>query len=128
MPCSCDVDPVAFAVPDSLRECTPKSADAATICPRCLVVQSAAGTPADGDFSRVNDAFPDGDAGVALALALGLLDSLARNRSEIQTALDAVARDGADPLLAIDRLLDDPAVQPAIDLERRRVQLESLLY
>lgn len=127
MDCSCDVSPVAFAVPADLRECAPESADAAAICPRCLAVTPAdSGTEAP-DFSRVNDAFPSGEAGVALALALGLLDSLALNRAEIETALDRAERTGADPLLAIDRLLDDPRVEPAIDLERRRTQVESLL-
>jgi hypothetical protein len=30
--------------------------------------------------------------------------------------------------LVLDRLGDDPTVEPAIDLERRRHQLEQLLY
>lgn len=129
MACSCDVQPVAFAVPDSLRACAPDGAAVAATCPRCLAVEPAPdASPPDPDFSRISDAFPDGDGGAALALALGLLDSLALNRSEIESALEAAERAGADPLLAIDRLIDDPAVAPAIDLDRRRDKLESLLY
>lgn len=129
MGCSCSVDPVAFAVPDSLRECAPDGADAATICPTCLDVEPAPeSSPTDPAFDRISDAFPDGEGGVALALALGLLDSLALNRSEIETALEAAERAGADPLLAIDRLIAAPNVDPRIDLERRRDKVESLLY
>ncbi|WP_290818435.1 DUF6276 family protein [Halovivax sp.] len=128
MDCSCDVSSIAFPVPADLRECAPGTSEAAAICPRCLAVRPADGGEADPDFSTVSDAFPAGEGGVALALALGLLESLALNRAEIETALEAAERAGADPLLAIDRLLADPNVEPAIDLDRRRVQLESMLY
>lgn len=128
MPCSCAPEPVPFAVPRPLRECAPDSRDAAAICPRCLVVEPADDGPADPDFSRVNEAFPSGDAGVALALALGLLDSLAMNRQQIDVALTSVERGGRDPVLAIDRLLADPDVEPDIDLARRHHQLRQLFY
>lgn len=133
MHCSCNVAPVAFAVPPALRDCAPERVDEAAICPRCLAVASVDGNDdfdpePDPDFSRVGNAFPAGEAGVALALALGLLESLATNRAELETALERAERAGADPLLAIERLLADPSIEPAIDLERRRLQLESLLY
>ena len=129
MPCSCPVDSIPFAIPESLRDCAPESAPGASICPTCLTVEPSAEPPSgEPDFSRISDAFPGGDGGVALALTLGLLESLALNRREIERALEAAERAGVDPLLAIDRLIDDPGVEPAIDLERRRDKLESLLY
>lgn len=128
MACSCPVEPVAFAVPTSLRKCAPETSAAATICPYCLAVGPADDGAADPDFARVSDGFPPGEAGVALALCLGLLASLATNREQIADALEAVERGGADPLLAIDRLLADPSIDPAIDLERRRHQLEQLFF
>lgn len=125
--CACDREPVRFDVPSSLTAAAPQGTPTAGICPRCLtVVPASAG--GDPDFSRISDAFPDGQGGVALALAIGRLESLAGNRPAIEDALAAVERAGADPLLVIDRLLADPAVEPAIDLERRRMQLESMLY
>ncbi|WP_312911460.1 DUF6276 family protein [Natronosalvus caseinilyticus] len=128
MNCSCDVDPIAFAVSSSLRAYAPEEADAAAICPHCLRVEPATSGAGDPDFSRVSVSFPSGDAGIALALAIGLCDSLATNRTKLEGALEAVERHGADPLLAIDRVLAEPSVEPAVDLERRRHQLEQLLY
>lgn len=128
MSCSCDVSPVVFTVPPPLHECAPEGAGAAAICPHCLSVSSADSGNDDPDFNRVSDAFPGGEAGAALALTLGLLNSLAINRPKIETTLEYAEGAGADPLLAIDRLLEEPTVEPAIDLERRRPQLESLLY
>lgn len=129
MACPCPVDPVIFSVPESLRSLAPDSAGAAAICPTCLTVDPVESPPPKApDFSRVSDAFPGGEAGVAIALVLSLVDSLAHNRRELETALEAAERAGADPLLVIDRLLADPAVEPAVDLDRRRTKLESLLY
>ncbi|MFP8955171.1 DUF6276 family protein [Natrialbaceae archaeon A-CW3] len=126
--CLCDTTPITFAVPPTLRAYAPEEADAAAICPRCLRVEPAANAPDDVDFDRLSSSFPTSEAGVALALAIGLCESLATNRSALEHALEAVERNGADPLLALDRLLAEPSVEPAIDLERRRHQLEQLLY
>ncbi|WP_252701364.1 DUF6276 family protein [Natronosalvus vescus] len=128
--CDCDTTPISFAVPTSLRAYAPDEADAAAICPRCLRVEPVADTDTTDDvaFDRLSSSFPTGEAGVALALAIGLCASLATNRSALEDALEAVERAGADPLLALDRLLAEPSVEPAIDLERRRHQLEQLLY
>ncbi|MFC3957708.1 DUF6276 family protein [Halovivax cerinus] len=129
MVCSCDVGPIVFAVPDSLRACGPDSAPAASLCPTCLSVEPVSDPPTDDpDFSRVSDAFPDGRGGVAMALTIGLLDSLAHNRAEIETTLEAAERAGVDPLLVVDRLQTDDSVDSDIDLERRHAKLESLLY
>lgn len=136
MTCSaCGADStITAAVPDELREYAPANAAAVTICQRCLTVESASdGTGAsvsvDPDFTRISDAFPTRPAqAIPLALTLSLCSSLATNRAAIESLLEAVERAGADPLLVIDRLCADPDVEPTIDLERRRHQLEQLLY
>ena len=124
------------AVPDEYREYAPDAADAVTICPSCLTVdpRQATGTgdhdvDRDPNFSHISDAFPKGvDRAVPLALAIDRCDSLATNREAIETLLRAVERAGTDPLLVIDRLAADPSIEPANDLDRRRHQLEQLLY
>ncbi|MFC4542720.1 DUF6276 family protein [Halosolutus amylolyticus] len=127
---------IATAVPDDYREYAPDSAAAVTICPTCLTVDPAPSAAAnddgdgeDPDFSRLSDAFPRRpDRAVPLALAIERCDSLATNREAIETLLRAVERAGTDPLLVVDRLVADPSIEPAIDLDRRRHQLEQLLY
>ncbi|WP_114578245.1 DUF6276 family protein [Saliphagus sp. LR7] len=132
--CDADTDPIAFRVPASHRDTLPdrprETEPVATLCPRCLTLEWP--TPGDADdepdFSRISDAFPTGEAAIPFALALGLCSSLAANREAIASLLEDVERAGTDPLLAMDRLLDDPGVEPAIDLARRRHQVEQLLY
>ena len=128
----CDADRIRFSVPEDYREYTPEEAAIATFCPRCLTLEPVDdGTPADenSEFSRVSDAFPTGsDRAIPLAIALGLSTSLATNRDAIGSLLRETERSGTDPLLVIDRLVADPAVEPAMDLERRAHQLEQLLY
>lgn len=132
MPClECGGDQVAFRVPPDLRESLPETAEAVAICTRCLALDPVDdGSVPEGipDFSAVSDAFPDGDAGVAMALAVGLLDSLALYRSEVEALLARVEREGADPLLVLDRLAGDPDLAPGFDPDRRRTQVEQLLY
>ncbi|ELY45124.1 DUF6276 family protein [Natronorubrum sulfidifaciens] len=132
MACSeCGTSTIVFSVPESYRQYTPANATVTTFCPRCLTVEAAesAEPAAEPDFTRVSDAFPTtASAAVPLALALGLCSSLATNRSAIETLLEDVERAGTDPLLVLDRLSATPTVEPAIDLERRRHQLEQLLY
>ncbi|WP_137289288.1 DUF6276 family protein [Natronorubrum halophilum] len=130
MACSvCNEPTIAFSIPEEYREYASAESPAATCCTRCLTVE-----PADGevleepDFTRVSNAFPTGEAAIPLALALGLCSSLATNRAAIEELLEAVERAGTDPLLVLDRLLDDPEIEPRIDLERRRHQLEQFLY
>ncbi|WP_255169011.1 DUF6276 family protein [Natrononativus amylolyticus] len=131
---------VVFPVPERYREYAPDGASVATICPRCLVVDvpgddelegaPAAGEPkSDPEFDRLGDAFPTRpNRAIPLALAIGLSSSLATNRAAIAALLEETERAGADPLLALDRLLAEPTVEPAVDLERRRHQFEQLLY
>lgn len=130
MACSaCSAPTVVFSVPEEYREYAPAQSPAATFCTRCLTVEPEAGSVLEEpDFGRVSDAFPTGESAVPLALALGLCSSLATNRAAIEELLEAVERAGTDPLLVLDRLSEDPDIEPAIDLERRTHQLEQLLY
>ena len=62
-----------------------------------------------------------------LAVAVGLLDSLALHRPALEELLGAAERAGVDPLLVLDRLHAQGGVQPGFDLDRRRHQLQQLL-
>jgi hypothetical protein len=130
MPCpDCGSSTISFSVPDEYREHAP--ATAVACCTRCLTLspESGAGSSDAPDFSRLSDAFPARPArAIPLALAIGLCSSLATNRDAIETLLRDAERAGVDPLLVLDRLAADPSIEPAIDLERRRHQLEQLLY
>jgi hypothetical protein len=101
----------------------------AALCTRCLRLHPVDDPPADTpEFTAISDAFPSNpEAAVPLAVLVGLLDSLARYRSEIGALLARVERAGTDPFLAVDRLADDPEVAAAADLRTRRRQLEQLL-
>jgi hypothetical protein len=123
----CEQPCVDFSVPENLQEYAPEGAGAAAICPTCLRTFPAAADDTDREFTAVGDFFPTGDAGVALALAVGKLDSLALNRTAIEMLLVEAARAGADVLLALDRLAAAGSVQPHFDIDRRRVQIEQLL-
>lgn len=125
MPCPhCDAAVVAFAVPAAIRDHAP-SAEAA-ICTRCLRTFAAASasaadaTAAEPEFSDVDPAFPTGEAGVALALVCGHLESLALNRASIEALVEHAERSGADAFAFFDRL---DAPDAAFDLERRRSAL-----
>ncbi|MFC7186781.1 DUF6276 family protein [Halorubrum yunnanense] len=125
----CDATLVAFAVPPPLREHAP--APTTAICARCLrtfaadgsgeAVDVAAGSESgDPDFSVVDPAFPDGEAGVALALVCGHLESFALNRTSIEALVEHAERSGADVFAFLERL---DAPDAAFDLDRRRAAL-----
>jgi hypothetical protein len=122
----CTVETVPFAVPPPLREYAPEEAETAAICPRCLRVSPAEAGPTDPDFDAVASFFPSGDGGVATALLVGLLDSLALNRRAIEAVAAQAERRGVDVLLVVDRL-STTVPDPYVDLERRSVQLQQLL-
>lgn len=125
----CGAPVVAFAVPEELRSYAPAGGAAAALCRRCLALHPAEEGDAvvDPDLTRVSDAFPESpETAVPMALVVGLLDSLALYREELRALLARVERAGTDPLLVIDRLAADAALDPAVDLDRRRTQLEQL--
>jgi hypothetical protein len=141
----CGSEQVAFRVPADLRAYLPEETETAALCTVCLALDPGESATEDSttggsatespdsvaespDFGRISDAFPDGDAGVAMALAVGLFDSLALYRSEISALLERVERAGTDPLLVLDRLEADPELDPHFDVDRRRTQAEQLLY
>lgn len=128
----CDAAVVAFAVPSEIREYAPAAETA--ICTHCLRTMPVKeiGTPANrdvmpteaADFSAVDPVFPNGEAGVALALVCGHLDSLALNRDTVEALLEHAERAGADVFAFLGRLDASDAV---FDLDRRRAALLDLL-
>jgi hypothetical protein len=129
----CDADLVAFDVPPVLREHAPGATTA--ICTRCLrtfavdgsdggVDVPDAASPAALDFSAVDPAFPDGEAGAALALVCGHLESFALNRASIEALVEHAERSGADVFAFLERL---DAADAAFDLDRRRAALLDVL-
>lgn len=128
----CDGDRVAFAVPSPLRPYAPDEASAATLCTTCLRV---AGLDADDSDTEPSDPIewdplPSGEAGVATALLLGLLDSLALRRADVTALCEHAEAAGGDPFLTLDRLTAMAAagdLDPHVDLERRTAQLQSLV-
>jgi len=134
MPCqACGASTVAFAVPVDLRPHAPGTH--AALCSRCLRIQPAADGADEPSFEAVHPAFPSGEAGAALAVAVGLLDTLALRRDAIDDCCSYAERAGADALLTLDRLADaadadadaDGAIDPHFDVERRRHQLAEML-
>ncbi len=125
----CGAHTVAFAVPSALREHAPGSGGHAAICTNCLRTHAVGGDAVDGpsDFAAVHSAFPDGEAGAALALSLGLLNSLALRRDDIDDCCAYAERAGADVLLTLDRLAAEEGIDPHVDVDRRRHQLAEML-
>ena len=127
---------IALSLSAEYRDYAPSNAAVIDVCTQCLTVDpiesdadSAVEPDDDPDFSRISDALPTRpERAIPLLLAIDLSSSLATNRAAIESLLEDVERAGTDPLLAIDRLLADPTLEPAVDLERRRHQLEQLLY
>ncbi|SDL99452.1 hypothetical protein SAMN04487949_0434 [Halogranum gelatinilyticum] len=123
----CDVETAVFAVPPSLRDYVPSASASASFCPQCLRVRSVDSEPPDdADFGVVGPFFPDGEGGVATALLVGNLDSLALNRSAIEVLAAHAEREGVDLFLVLSRLAT-VAPEAHVDLDRRLVQLEQLL-
>jgi len=128
MACSaCGGRTIAFPVPAALREYAPESGAHTTLCASCLRTAPADEGPSDPTFEAVHESFPSGDAGAALALALGHLDSLALRRDAIDDCCSYAERAGADVLLTLDRLAGESDLEPQFDVERRRHQLAELL-
>jgi len=126
---ACGATALPFRVPEAYRESLRGDDPGAALCSSCLRLHPVVDPPESvPDFTAISDAFPGNtEAAVPLALLVGLLDSLATHRAEISDLLEAVERAGTDPFLAVDRLADDPGIDAAVDLRRRRHQLEQLL-
>jgi hypothetical protein len=114
-------------VPSELATYTESTALAC--CRRCLSV-----TPGDPDdpsseppFQSIIRRFPTGTEGVAFLVLLDKFDSLALNRSDIESLVDYLETNGVDLFLTLNRLLAEPEIEPYLDLSRRRDQLEQLL-
>lgn len=129
---ACGESTVAFAVPEDIQPELPEDAETAAICPRCLTLVPLdpgcrAPAPEAADFGRIIESFPGGEAGAAMAVAVGLLvDSLALNRDAVRRLFDVVSDAGADPWLVLERLAAAGSVQPDADLARLRQQLAQL--
>lgn len=119
---------VAFAVPDEFAVHLPEQSTTVAACTNCLTVVPTEEAPRERpEFSRISTHLPkDLDAAVPLVLAIGLLDHLALYRAEISTLLTQVERAGVDPILVLERLAEDPSLEPHFDLDRRAHQLLQL--
>jgi len=127
---ACGGDLIAFAVPASLRDHAPDGSTYATLCSHCLRTHPADEGSDDPTFEAAHESFPSGEAGAALALALGLLDSLVLHRDAIDDCCSYAERAGADVLLTLDRLAaaaEAGDCDPHFDVERRRHQLAEML-
>ncbi len=115
---------VVFTVPSEYRAHAPD--DTAGICPECLQVLGVDGdsSASDPEFEAISQDFPRGEAGVAVALALGKLHSLALNRSAIEDLLISAEHHGVDVFTTLERL---DAPNAAFALDRRRQQVSQIL-
>jgi len=125
----CQKSVIPFDIPDAYQEHVPGESNRMAVCPQCLSLESSTDDPAT--LERLTDVSPSlperTDAVVPLILAIGLLDSFALNREGIEELLEAVEAEGIDPLIVLDRLASDPDLDPAVDITRRRSQIEQVL-
>lgn len=122
----CGASMVAFDVPAVAREAAPD--DPAAVCTTCLTLVEADVADDPPDFTRIIEAFPDGEAGAVMAVAVGLLvESMVLNRETIVRLLEDVSDRGEDPWLVLERLAVSPTIQSGTDIGRARRQLEQLL-
>ncbi|WP_049969146.1 DUF6276 family protein [Haladaptatus cibarius] len=124
----CGEERLPFTVPSALREDVPGKPSSVLLCPHCLQLESVENPDAElTDFTTISDVLPkEKDAAAAMAIATALLSSLALHRQHIDALLDRVEAAGVDPLLVLDRLADDPELEPNFDIESRRRQLLQL--
>jgi hypothetical protein len=125
----CGSDTIAAPVHSDLRRYLPDDRAGVVLCTRCLHVDPVDDPPAEiPNFQRVSTAFPaDPELALPVVLILALLDSLALYRSELDEMAEIAEIRGVDTLLVLNRIADDPAIDPGIDLERRQQQLAQLL-
>lgn len=124
---NCGARSVVFEVPPEYRDHVPEGSERVGLCPECLTLAPTE-APLEPRFDRISSAFPTAEAAaVPLAIAIGLLDSLALNRDALGELIPAAEAAGADPLLLLDRLHVQGGVDPDFDIDRRRHQIEQLL-
>lgn len=130
MPCpECGEETAEATVPGDLASYLPDDRPGIALCTRCLAVTPVDDPPADlPAFDAITDAFPrEPENALPIVLMLALLDSLALYRSELDSLAEIAERRGVDPLLVLNRLAADSALEPGFDLDRRRHQLAQLL-
>jgi hypothetical protein len=126
MPCTrCEEPTVGTSVPESLQPYAPDASIA--ICTNCLWIEAADDTATDGGLETISEELPEGEAGIGTVLLVDLLDSLATNRADIEALVDELETEGSDPMLALDRLAGDAGLDPHVDIDRRKTQLEQLV-
>lgn len=125
----CGGTELVFPVPDRLADYLPDDRPYAALCEDCLHVSPEDDGPGElPDFQQIHDAFPaDPEAAAAIACLLAVLDSLVLYRQEADALATVAETSGADVMLVLDRLANDPALDPWFDLERRAGQLEQLI-
>jgi len=122
----CGAPMVAFDVPPAAGDAAP--GDPAAICTTCLALVEADTADESPDFSSLIEAFPAGETGAVMAVAVGLLvDSMVLNRETIAALLEDVADRGEDPWLVLERLHASQTIQSGTDIGRARTQLEQLI-
>lgn len=126
----CGATPLVVTLPTSLCASLANDPEIAAICRRCLTVSPSEG-PVTDDPTAIADlstALPDDpDTAIEVALLVTLCESLALHRTEIEQLVAQIERAGVDPLLTLGRLANDPDLELALDVERRRPQLTQLL-
>lgn len=127
MPCpECGGDEVVFAVPEPLEEYAPEGSVTIGLCGDCLRVHPSDGRLTDDETRPLAHIVPNGGGGAAVAMLVGLLDSLALNREAIVECTEYAEREGVDVHLTLDRL-EQSVPDAHFDVARRHSQLEAFL-
>lgn len=126
----CNTETIITSLPEPCRSAVKPPSPIVQLCPACLHVSPAPGTPLDRgwDPTDISSALPNEQTeAVAVSLLVSLLESIALNRDEIFTVVTYLEGRGVDPLTAIDRVAGDETITPVADLDSRREQLAQLL-
>lgn len=127
---ACGETALVVTLPDDLREYLPSDPALVAVCQRCLTATPVeVGSPGDvAAVADLSDGLPsDPETALSMVLLVTLCESLALYRSEIEELVARIERAGIDPLSTFDHLKNDPDVELALDVERRRHQLVQLL-
>jgi len=126
---NCRTPVLEFPIQSEFRGYVPGEAAGGYVCPDCLTVEPEEhGTTDHPDYAAIDDEFPtDPGTAVPMVLSLGLLQSLALNRDEIDDLFDHIEQQGVDPMLVLDRLAESTTVDSRLDLRGRKRQLEQLM-